>query len=181
MFTRLICVVVCFWLTLPNHANACVPTDIPYADQRLNKIKLTMRQSEVEKAIGERVSVKGDAALIFDAAARADRETKLMPGIIDFDASGRITTVAGRAANASREKALQWLTRYGQPLELTDASTLMRPRHKDFTSERFAVCVVHDITLEVVFVKRVFLAEPDIPYFKLTKHSDPGGCFKQLK
>ncbi len=181
MFTRLICIVVFLLLTLSGHANACVPTDIPYADQRLNKIKLSMRQSEVEKTIGERVSVKGDIALIFDTAAKADRETKFMPGIIRFDSSGKVWTIAGRAENTSRDKAFEWLARYGRPVELTNASTLTLPRYQDLSSEQFAVCVVHDISLEVVFVKKVYRAEPDIPYFNLTKHIEPGGCFKQLK
>jgi hypothetical protein len=170
-----------FLLLLSSQCEACVPSDIPFADARLNKIRLSMRPSAAEKVVGERFSVKGDTALIFDTAAKNDRETKLMPGIVQLDSSGKIRKIAGRASSSSRQAALEWLAKYGKPIALTDASKLKLPHFQDLSSEQFALCVAHDISLEVVFIKKIYLAEPDIPYFNLTNHNESGGCYQQLK
>jgi hypothetical protein len=153
--------------------------EVPFADPRLNKIKLLMRKAEVEKTLGQEVRFKGNAALLFDSKVNLDES--IYPSLIRLNKTQRVNEIHGRAADHSEEAALAWLKEYGNPILLTSASELYISDASESKSAQYAICISSDVSLYVSFVRRIYKDKNEIPTFHLTQHNGANTCLKKLK
>lgn len=153
--------------------------EVPFADTRLNKIKLLMRKAEVEKMLGQEVRFKGNAALLFDSKVNLDES--MYPGLIRLNKSQRVNEIHGRAADRSEEAALAWLKQYGNPILLTSASELYISDASESKSIQYAICISSDVSLYVSFVRRTYKDKNEIPTFHLAQHNGANSCLRKLK
>lgn len=155
--------------------------EIPFADARMSKLKLGMRQAEVERLLGAKLPLKENFAYVMRYAADGTELTDLPRSGVRLNANKQVITLSGPVTMLNEADAIDWLTQFGKPIRLTAASTIFRPAQRAEQVRQYGICVNQHISLTVFILRYDIEAQDRRPNVSIRAHPGASGCAQAIR
>jgi hypothetical protein len=155
--------------------------EIPFADARMSKLKLGMRQAEVERLLGAKLPLKENFAYVMRYAADGTELTDLPRSALMLNANKRVIMLAGPVTMLNEAAAIDWLMQFGTPIRLTAASTIFLPSPRGEQVRQYGICVNQHISLTVSILRYISEAQDRRPEVSTRVHTGASGCAQAVR